>query len=110
MSWLWRRLGPNARTRFARTRALAWAVAGVVSWPLGWANSVALVWLASVYANVESGIAAGEAADNRAVLVELAKLREETVNLRTEVKAMRQTVTRLDAHIARLTAEKEGDL
>jgi len=56
--------GPTARVRFARVRALLWAILGAVSVPLGWANSVFLVWMASVYANVESGIAAGEAADD----------------------------------------------
>jgi hypothetical protein len=67
----WRKLtrwfGTSARVRFARARALAWAVVGVVSFPLGWAESVVLVWIASVYANVASEMATGEAADDRAV-------------------------------------------
>jgi hypothetical protein len=62
------RLGANPKVRFARLRAVFWALLGLASVPLGWANSVALVWAASVYANVESGIASGEAADDRKVL------------------------------------------
>jgi hypothetical protein len=57
-------LGANSKTAFARARAIVWLALGVVSWPLGWMNSVALVWMASVYANVESGFATGEAADD----------------------------------------------
>ncbi len=51
-----------------RGRAVAWVVFGVVSASLGWANSIALVWFASVYANVVSDWGAGEAADDSAVL------------------------------------------
>ncbi len=80
------RLGPNGRVRFARLRALAWEIVGVVSFPLGWANSVVLVWIASVYANVESGIAAGEAADDRAVLDAVNALRAEVADLRALVE------------------------
>lgn len=53
--------------RFARLRAVAWAVVGIISFPLGWANSVILVWIASAYANMASELAAGEAADDAAV-------------------------------------------
>jgi hypothetical protein len=67
----WHRLaewfGASARVRFARARAIGWALLGVVSFPLGWAESVVLVWIASVYANVASEMATGEAADDRAV-------------------------------------------
>lgn len=52
---------------FARSRAAAWAVVGALSFPLGWANSVVLVWIASVYANVASEMATGEAADDKAL-------------------------------------------
>lgn len=54
--------------RFARLRAAFWAVLGLASVPLGWVNSVALVWAASVYANIASEIASAEAADDQAVL------------------------------------------
>lgn len=84
----WSALG-TGRVRFARLRALLWVVIGIVSFPLGWANSVVLVWIASVYANVESSIAAGEAADDEAVL--------------TEVRALRQQVTKLGETIERLS-------
>src|SRR5687767_8547003 len=77
----WSALG-TGRVRFARLRALLWAVVGIVSFPLGWANSVVLVWIASVYANVESGIAAGEAADDEAVLAEVRAVRAEVAELR----------------------------
>lgn len=81
MRKLWGALG-TGRVRLARLRAIAWAVVGVVSFPLGWASSVILVWIASVYANVASEIAAGEAADDEAVLTELRALRREVAQLR----------------------------
>jgi hypothetical protein len=52
---------------FARVRAILWVVVGLVSFPLGWASSVVLVWIASVYANVAGEMATGEAADDKAV-------------------------------------------
>lgn len=52
---------------FHRTRAMAWVVIGGLSFPLGWANSVALVWIASLYANISTDYGNGEAADDRAV-------------------------------------------
>lgn len=67
-------LGPTGRVRFARARAIAWGVLGVVSVPLGWANSVALVWFASVYANVASEMATGEAADDTKITDRLDRL------------------------------------
>lgn len=41
---------------------------GVLSFTFGWQNSVVLVWLASLYANIVSDWGAGEAADDREVL------------------------------------------
>lgn len=64
-------LGATRRVRLARFRALFWAALGVLSFPLGWASSVVLVWIASVYANVESGWGSGEAADDTAVTAQL---------------------------------------
>lgn len=81
----WRRLGPNRRARFARARAIAWVVAGIVAYPLGWWWSVAFVTTASLYANIASEIAAGEAADNREIMRELRALRREVMMLRGEV-------------------------
>lgn len=66
--------GPSGRVRFARVRAIMWALIGAVSFPLGWANSVILVWIASVYANVASEMATGEAADDKAVTDRLDRL------------------------------------
>lgn len=86
----WSALG-TGRVRFARLRALAWAVVGVVSFPLGWANSVVLVWIASVYANVASEVAAGEAADDEAVLTEVRALRREVAELRSALGRLGQT-------------------
>lgn len=59
---------------FHRSRAIAWVVVGVLSFVYGWQNSVALVWLASLYANVVSDWTAAEAADDSAVLEKLAEL------------------------------------
>jgi hypothetical protein len=65
------------RVWFARARALVWVVLGVVSFPLGWANSVVLVWMASVYANVESGIASSEAADDSKIMLKLKAIHDD---------------------------------
>lgn len=59
---------------FHRARALGWALLGAVSFALGWQNSVALVWGASVYANVVSDLGAAEAADDRKVLDHLRRI------------------------------------
>lgn len=83
----WRRLGPNRRARFARARALGWAVAGAVAYPLGWWHAVAFVTAASLYANIESGFATGEAADNREIMDELREMRRELATLWGEVGA-----------------------
>jgi hypothetical protein len=90
MRKLWGALG-EGRVRFARLRAIAWVVVGAVSFPLGWANSVALVWIASVYANFASEVAAGEAADDEAVLTELRELRRQVDALRSTLERLAQT-------------------
>ncbi len=59
---------------FHRSRAIVWALLGIVSFPLGWANSVALVWAASVYANVLTDVGAAEAADDRQILERLDRI------------------------------------
>lgn len=51
-----------------------WLCFGIVSFPLGWANSVALVWIASVYANTKTDWGAAEAADDHAVLERLDRI------------------------------------
>lgn len=55
----------RARIWFHRGRAAAWVLLGLATFLLGLADSVALVWAASVYANAVSDWTAGEAADDR---------------------------------------------
>lgn len=50
---------------FHRTRAILWVLVGVLSFVFGWQNSVVLVWIASLYANVSTDWGNGEAADDR---------------------------------------------
>lgn len=69
---------------FGRGRAAFWVLAGALAWATGHADSVALVWWASVYANVESGMATATAADNREVLEAVRALRAEVKALRAE--------------------------
>lgn len=59
------------RVWFHRVSAGFWGLLGLISFLFGWQNSVAMVWLASVYANIKSDIGAAEAADDRAVLQRL---------------------------------------
>jgi hypothetical protein len=88
MRKLWNALG-EGRVRSARLRAIAWVIVGIASFPLGWADSVALVWIASVYANFVGELGAAEAADDEAVL--------------SEVRALREQVAKLQATLDRLT-------
>lgn len=67
---------------FHRSRAVVWMIVGALSFPLGWANSVALVWVASLYANVVTDIGAAEAADDRTILARLDRLEELLIELR----------------------------
>ncbi len=62
---------PLRRVWFHRGRAIAWVLFGAWSFVTGWADSIALVWFASVYANVISDWTAGEAADDREVMARL---------------------------------------
>lgn len=76
---------------FHRSRAAVWGVVGVLSFMYGWANSVALVWVASLYANIVSDIGAAEAADDRHVIEELEALMGKTKKQRAaKVAAMRR--------------------
>ncbi len=65
---------PGRRVWFHRCRAGAWLLFGVVSFVAGWASSIALVWLASVYANVVSDLGAAEAADDGEVTARLDRI------------------------------------
>lgn len=69
----------TAKVWFHRARAATWAVIGALSFTFGFANSVTLVWIASLYANVVSDWTAGEAADNREVIDLITKL-ENTIH------------------------------
>lgn len=53
---------------FHRGRALVWVGVGVCSFVFGFENSVVLVWVASLYANIVSDWGAAEAADDREVI------------------------------------------
>lgn len=61
----------RARVWFHRISAGVWALIGAVSFAFGLQNSVALVWAASVYANVKSDWGAAEASDNTEILKRL---------------------------------------
>lgn len=69
-------MGARTKIWFGRGRALVWILLGLASFPLGWSDSVVLVWIASVYANVESSIASSEAADDRALHERLDRIEE----------------------------------
>lgn len=76
---------------FHRSRAAAWALVGVLSFAYGWANSVALVWAASLYANIVSDWTAGEAADDRHIIDGMEALMGKTKKQRAaKVAAMRR--------------------
>lgn len=74
-------MSPAARVWSYRARAAAWAAAGVWSFVTGRQESVALVWLASIYANVATDLGAAQAADDRRVLDELARLHDRVAAL-----------------------------
>lgn len=70
------KLTMKQKVKFGRIRAVAWIVIGIASFFFGLESSVILVWVASFYANAESGFATGEAADDSLVLKELRELRQ----------------------------------
>jgi hypothetical protein len=67
----------NRAVWFNRISAVLWVVAGIISFPLGWANNVVLVWLASVYANVKTDWGTAAAENNEEVLRAIAELTKE---------------------------------
>lgn len=77
-----------------RVRAICWAIVGAISFPLGWSSSVALVWCASVYANVLTDWSGGAAADDRAVLDELCQARAENAQILTALAQLTEEVRR----------------
>lgn len=62
--------------------AVGWAIAGVLSFPLGWAYTVAFVTIASIYANVKTDWGTAEAADDRQVLDAIGELRQVVIDQR----------------------------
>jgi hypothetical protein len=70
------KLTMKQKVLFGRIRAVTWLIIGGLSFLLGWESSVILVWIASFYANAESGFATGEAADDSLVMKELKAHRE----------------------------------
>lgn len=77
--------------RLHQGRAVVWALAYVVTVAFGVTDSVALVWFASVYANVVSDLGAAAATDDRVVLDAIRELREEIAQLRKEVQRDRDS-------------------
>lgn len=81
----------KARIWFNRISALGWLIAGIISFPLGWAYSVAFVTVASIYANVKTDWGAAEAADDRTAAEALDEIRE----LREQVRDLHEVVAAL---------------
>lgn len=76
---------------FHRSRAALWLCVGVASFIFGWENSVVLVWLASLYANIVSDWTAAEATDDRHLVEEMEALMGKTKKQRSaKVAAMRR--------------------
>jgi hypothetical protein len=68
-----------------RSIAALWLIFGlVVWWPLGWQDSVALVWMASVFANVYGPWTASEAADDHTLTDRLDRIEQAIKNLRMD--------------------------
>lgn len=67
----------NKPVWFNRASGLAWVVLGIAAIPLGWANSVLLVWLASAYANAKTDWGAADASKADKILEAISELRKE---------------------------------
>lgn len=67
-----------------RTLALAWIAFGVLSVLMGWQESVALVWFASVYANTVGHWSASEAADDHTLTDRLDRIEDLIKTLRID--------------------------
>lgn len=72
------------RVWFHRSLAALWLIFGVVSFIFGWQESVALVWLASVYANTASHWAGAEAADDHTLVDRLDCIERKIDSLRID--------------------------
>lgn len=84
---------------FNKACAIGWAIFGGLSFLFGWQNSVALVWIASVYANGKTDWGTAEAADDTEVLEELKANREELKANRKELKDIREMLEKIQEKI-----------
>jgi len=57
----------KSRVWFHRTVAFLWLAFGLISFWQGWQELIALVWFASVYANLVGHWSAAEAADDHTI-------------------------------------------
>lgn len=73
-----RHLG-KGRVLRQRLMAIAWTLFGLVSFAMGWQNNVALVWAASVYANVKTDWGTAEAADDSELITTLRQIIKEEI-------------------------------
>lgn len=64
---------PAAKVRFHRASAIVWVLLTIPAL-IWWPDSVAFVILASIYANAKTDWGSAEAADDRAVLDQLARI------------------------------------
>jgi len=69
---------------FHRTLAALWLIFGAISFWLGWQESVALVWLASVYANLVGHWSAAEAADDHTLQDQLDRIEAKLDSIRVD--------------------------
>lgn len=67
-------MSARVKVWFHRSRAVLWLLLGALSFTFGWQNSVALVWAASLYANIVSDWGAAEAADDREIVSRLRRI------------------------------------
>lgn len=68
------KLGPTAKVWSFRLRAACWVGIGVWSFATGMQDSVVLVWLASLYANLATDLGAAQAADDRQLVDRLDRI------------------------------------
>jgi len=78
-------MSSTAKVWLFRARAAAWIAIGIWSFTAGQADSVTLVWIASLYANVATDLGGAAAADDRTVLDELAALRAQLSDVQAAV-------------------------
>lgn len=64
----------RGRIWFHRGRAIGWVFLGAATFIFGFQDSVVMVWIASVYANVVSDWTAGEALDHKDITKRLDRI------------------------------------